>query len=206
MIPITPEIALYVVWSVWAISWLIAAVWSSRAQNRIGFGSEALYRILTVSGFVLLFLTGPNIDGGRTHFLRLPIGGGWIHPLWDLQEAVGWAMVALGAAGFLFAWWARIHLGALWSGSITRKANHRIVDTGPYGIVRHPIYTGLLAAAIAMGAVKATPVAFAGVALMAFGYWLKARMEEGFLRSELGPEDYDAYKKRVPMLVPFLGV
>ena len=55
----------------------------------------------------------------------------------------------------------RIHLGALWSGSITRKADHRIVDTGPYGVVRHPIYTGLIAAAIAMAAVKATPVAFA---------------------------------------------
>ncbi len=111
-------------------------------------------------------------------------------------------MVALGVVGFLFAWWARIHLGALWSGSITRKADHRIVDTGPYGIVRHPIYTGLIAAALALAVVKATPVGIAGLALMTVGYWLKGKTEENFLRSELGPEDYDAYRKRVPMLIP----
>ena len=49
-------------------------------------------------------------------------------------------------AGILFAWWVRIHLGRLWSGAITRKEGHRVVDSGPYGLVRHPIYTGLLAA------------------------------------------------------------
>src|SRR5262249_43201907 len=124
-------------------------------------------------------------------------------PLWTLPDAAGWGMAAVTLAGFLFAWWARIHLGALWSGSVTRKEDHRIVDTGPYGLVRHPIYTGLLAAAFAMAVVKATPIGFAGAVLMTLGYWLKAKVEEGFLRSELGAEGYDAYRKRVPMLIPF---
>jgi protein-S-isoprenylcysteine O-methyltransferase Ste14 len=195
-----PESALYGVWIIWAVSWLVAAFWSSRAQNRLGFGAEAAYRALTLSGFFLLFATGP-----RSVTAHRLVPSSWAAPLWTLPDSAAWAMVGVGVAGFAFAWWARIHLGALWSGSITRKAEHRIVDTGPYGLVRHPIYTGLIAAAAALAAVKASPIAIAGFALMTVGYWLKGRMEENFLRSELGAEGYDAYRKRVPMLVPFLS-
>ena len=75
-------------------------------------------------------------------------------------------------------------------------------DTGPYGIVRHPIYTGIIVATIAVAMVKGTLVAVAG-ALMHLGYWIKAQLEEGFLREQLGAEAYDSYRRRVPMLVPF---
>ena len=51
-------------------------------------------------------------------------------------------------AGLAFCWWARLHLGAMWSGTVTRKDDHHIVDTGPYGLVRHPIYTGLIFSAL----------------------------------------------------------
>jgi protein-S-isoprenylcysteine O-methyltransferase Ste14 len=60
----------------------------------------------------------------------------------------------------------------------------------------------LLLAVVATMAAKGTVLGVAGAALMTAGLWLKARLEEGFLRSELGPEAYDAYKKRVPMLLP----
>ncbi len=207
---LTPERALYGVWIVWAISWLLAAVWSSRPAGRINPGLEFSYRILTSAGFVLLFLVGPSGArrvGGRTfRTVGRFFPAEWTQPQWTLVEPVAWAMVGLAVAGFLFAWWARIHLGALWSGSITRKADHRIVDTGPYGIVRHPIYTGLIAASVAMVLIKATWVALLGLAVMTVGYWLKARFEEGFLRQELGPEAYDAYRKRTPMIVPFSPV
>ena len=112
-------------------------------------------------------------------------------------------MVLLCAMGFGFAWWARLHLGQLWSAFVTQQADHRIVDTGPYGIVRHPIYTGIIAAAIALALVKGTVIASAGALLAAFGFWVKARLEEGFLREQLGAEAYDGYRRRVPMLVPF---
>jgi protein-S-isoprenylcysteine O-methyltransferase Ste14 len=116
---------------------------------------------------------------------------------------VSWAMVGLTFVGFAFAWWARIHLGRLWSGRITRKEGHHVVDTGPYALVRHPIYTGILlsgiATAVALGAVHA----YIGAFLLIVGYWMKARIEENWLREQLGPADYDAYRKRVPMLVPF---
>ena len=104
----------------------------------------------------------------------------------------------------MFAWWARIHLGRLWSGTITRKENHHVVDSGPYALVRHPIYTGLIAAIAATAAAQATVTGLLGAALIAFGLWLKARVEEDFLTAELGADAYGAYRGRVPMLVPFL--
>lgn len=80
---------------------------------------------------------------------------------------------------------------------------HRTVDTGPYGIVRHPIYTGILIAAFATAAAKGTVMGIAGALVMTLGLWMKARLEEAWLRSELGADAYDAYRQRVPMLLPF---
>jgi protein-S-isoprenylcysteine O-methyltransferase Ste14 len=48
----------------------------------------------------------------------------------------------------LFSVWARVHIGRNWSGVVTIKEGHELVDTGPYALVRHPIYTGLLVAFI----------------------------------------------------------
>jgi len=106
--------------------------------------------------------------------------------------------------GLLLTWWARLHLGRLWSSVITRKEDHRIIDTGPYAFIRHPIYTGLITALLATAVAEATVTAILGTPLVAFGLWLKARSEERFLMVELGPDAYGSYCRRVPMLVPFL--
>lgn len=143
-----------------------------------------------MAGFVLLFAVH-----ARQH------RGSW--RLWTVPIGAGWAMVALCFIGFAFAWWARIHLGQLWSAFVTRKVDHHIVDTGPYGIARHPIYSGIILAAIGTAIIKGTVFAIAGALLATLGFWIKARLEEGFLREELGAEAYDAYRRRVPMLVPF---
>jgi len=107
-------------------------------------------------------------------------------------------------AGILFAWWARIHLGRLWCSGVTRKENHRVVDTGPYRLVRHPIYTGLLASSLATTIAQATATAMAGWILIVLGLWMKTRAEERFLVAELEPEADASYKLRVPMLLPFV--
>ena len=185
-----PENACYAIWTAWALSWVLAAGWSSRAKSRASTAEQLPYRLLTIAGFILLF-------GVRTRTHNGPLR------LWMLPSGAGWAMAALCAVGFAFAWWARIHLGPLWSAFVTRKADHRIVDTGPYGIVRHPIYTGLILAAVALAIVKGTLISVAGALLVALGFWIKARLEEGFLREQLGTETYDSYCRRVPMLVPF---
>jgi protein-S-isoprenylcysteine O-methyltransferase Ste14 len=125
-------------------------------------------------------------------------------PLWQTGNGGTYLLAGLTLAGTLFTWWARIHLGRFWSNAITRKEGHRVIDTGPYGLVRHPIYTGLIGAMLATGVAVATVTALLGALLIAFGLWQKARMEEGFLTAELGTDAYGPYCRRVPMLVPFL--
>jgi protein-S-isoprenylcysteine O-methyltransferase Ste14 len=129
---------------------------------------------------------------------------GLARSLWMLPPVAGWLLWAATIGSFAFAWWARLYLGSLWSGSITFKEGHRVVDTGPYRLVRHPIYTGIIAASFIMALELATPTALLGAAVMTFGWWMKARAEEAFLGRELGAA-YDAYRRRTPMLVPFVG-
>jgi protein-S-isoprenylcysteine O-methyltransferase Ste14 len=196
-----PDGAIYLPWDIWIITWLAAALWSGRTVKRPDRSGEVLYRSLTLAGFLLLLAPMLKRVSGRLEVVDWPGILGqrfWIPPL-----AIGWAMVGVATASFLFAWWARIYLGRLWSGSITRKEGHVVVDTGPYAIVRHPIYTGIIGAAAATVVVTGSLHAILGAACLIIGYWLKARLEERFLRGELGAEAYDSYRRRVPMLMPF---
>ena len=151
-------------------------------------------------------------DGGlsrgaarRNILLFLAARRTWPEPrLWHVGFAGAYVLMGLTLAGLAFTWWARIHLGRLWSGSITRKEDHRVIDTGPYALVRHPIYTGLIFAIWTTAAAQATAAGLLGAALITFGLWLKARAEERFLTAELGADAYGTYRRRVPMLIPFL--
>jgi protein-S-isoprenylcysteine O-methyltransferase Ste14 len=123
--------------------------------------------------------------------------------LWPSSEPLDWAITGLVAIGFAFTWWARFTLGGFWSGSITRKEGHHVIDTGPYAVVRHPIYTGLLLATLATALEIGTLSAVIGAGLVTFGYWLKAGFEERFLAEQLGEAAYADYRRRIPMLTPF---
>jgi protein-S-isoprenylcysteine O-methyltransferase Ste14 len=81
-----------------------------------------------------------------------------------------------------------------------------VVNTGPYRVVRHPIYTGIIIATFATAIDKGTYVAVAGAVLMLVGWFIKARVEERFLRVQLGVDAYDAYARRTAMLIPFVRV
>jgi protein-S-isoprenylcysteine O-methyltransferase Ste14 len=183
-----PALAIDLLWLGWVVSWVAAALWSNRTEKRPGIGSELIYRLPMLAGALLIFVPAFDYDGP----LRL----------WHVSRAGAWTCVALLAAGIAFAWWARLHLGRLWSGRITRKADHHVVDTGPYRLVRHPIYSGLLLALLATTAVKGTAPALAGFTCLLAGIWLKARREEHWLGQELGGA-YQDYRRRVPMLLPF---
>jgi protein-S-isoprenylcysteine O-methyltransferase Ste14 len=124
--------------------------------------------------------------------------------IWEIGTNVAYGLIVVTLLGLLLTWLARIHLGRLWSSAITRKERHRLVDTGPYAFVRHPIYTGIITALVATAAIEATLAALVGAALICSGLWLKARAEERFLMVELGLDDYKSYCRRVPMLIPFL--
>ena len=186
----TPQLAINYLWFVWFVTWIIGAFWSSRSAKRPTFGAEVLYRVVTLAGAVLLFaIPIRSYDGPMI--------------LWSFGREANWILFGLAAGGFLFCWWARITLGRLWSGWVSKKEGHRIVDNGPYAVVRHPIYTGIILAVFATAAIKGTAFALLGAGIMTFGFWIKARLEERFLRDELGAASYDAYSRRVPMLVPF---
>ena len=185
----TPEIALRCLWFVWWVSWLAAAAWSDRAVKRPPRRSQIVYRLLAAGGAILLF-----------GLYRHEVSAEGI--LWRSPDALSWLMAVIAFVGLLFTWWARIHLGRLWSSSVGRKADHRVVNTGPYGIVRHPIYSGITLASSATAALRGTLAAWLGVVVMTRGWYVKARMEEEFLREELGAEAYGAYASRVPMLIP----
>ncbi len=200
---LTPEQATSWAWVAWAVSWVAASGWSLRPTRRAGFRAETLHWLITLGGVVLLLSTH-RVSSGR-QVSRFPAIDAGALQFWTVHDAVGWALFALSLAGFGFCWWARIHLGKLWSGSVTVKAGHKVVDTGPFALVRHPIYTGFIWAALCMALVRGTLINLAGVVLIVLGFWLKARLEERFLRAELGAEAYNAYAQRVPMLVPRLG-
>jgi protein-S-isoprenylcysteine O-methyltransferase Ste14 len=183
------EHALYWLWGVWYASWLASLLWAGRPQSRPNWGEHGAYQIATMAGVFLLF-----------GFAGIPIAQPRI---WTTGEPIGWVLFAVTFLAFAFAWWARITMGKLWNGLISVNTNHRIIDTGPFAIVRHPIYTAIIAAAFFMAIDLGTPAALAGAVMFALAFWMKARLEEVFLRKSLGPQDYDAYRRRVPMLVPF---
>lgn len=185
-----PALALWLLWPLWSASWMLAALSASRAKRRPGTAAERRAVWLVVLGFLLLFAEPPGFG---------PLGH-----LWRAPPPVAWAMVALTLAGFSLCWWARLHLGRLWSFQTTTKADHRIIDTGPYALARHPIYSGILLAALARAAQSGTPLALLGFAVLTAAFWLKAAVEEDFLAAELGPDAYRTYAARVKRLVPFV--
>ena len=87
-----------------------------------------------------------------------------------------------------------------------KKAGHHVVDTGPYRLVRHPIYSGLIFAAFATAIEKGTSFAMLGAAIITLAFYIKARREERFLRAELAENAYDDYARKTAMLVPFVRI
>ena len=197
-----PDTAIHLGWFGWLVSWMAASGWKRRTVKRLPTLSEIRHLVPTVLGVGMLFSTHAPVADLSRQVLNNPQAPILPIQLWSTPVPLGWLLFAVTLGGYLFCWWARVHLGRLWSGTVTLKPDHRVVDTGPYRLVRHPIYTGLILSALATAAEKGTVLGFAGVALIVVGFWLKARLEEGFLRKELGPEAYDSYAARTPMLIP----
>ena len=178
------------IWIAWLVSWAAASFWSHRIKKRDATCRTWTYRVAIIAGSILLAPWTAQALAEK--------------PLWEVDYAGAYALAGVMLAGISLTWWARTHLGRLWSSAITLKEGHRVINTGPYAYVRHPIYTGLITALLATAAAEATVPALVGAALIVFGLWLKAHAEERFLMVELGADAYGSYCRRVPMLVPFL--
>jgi protein-S-isoprenylcysteine O-methyltransferase Ste14 len=188
---LTPNAAIAATWLIWLVTWIMAAGWSARVAAHHDLGAESPSRVLTLAAIVMMLMAYWPVQWGV---------------LWTTSEAIGWSMFLLVVLGLAFTWTARLHLGPLWSSTAAPTEEHRIVDTGPYGIVRHPVYAGLLLAVIATaierGRIEAVAAAFVLIASLS----LRAKLEERFLRRDLGDEAYGAYRARVPMLIPFAKI
>ncbi len=185
-----PTKLLALIWLAWVVSWVVASLWSGRTKTHVRTLDSLAYRLPILAGAIL--------------FLPLTARALAVAPLYHPGEFGTYTLAVITLLGISFTWWARLHLGRFWSNAITHKEDHRIVDTGPYGLVRHPIYTGLIIALFATGLAVATWTSLIGALLISLGEWQKARMEERFLSVELGKEAYGTYCRHVPMIVPFL--
>lgn len=178
-------------WTALWIVWLVSALMAKRSVQRQTIASRLEQSILVTTAFCLLFGRGL-----WPHWLRQRV-------LPESDVVLQWTGLILTAAGVAFAILARLWIGRNWSGTITIKEQHELIQSGPYGIVRHPIYTGLLLAYLSTAIVQGELRGFVGFFLLLLGFGLKLRMEETFMVQQFG-NAYLNYKQRVKALVPFV--
>ena len=177
-------------WLIFVAIWVIAAVSTKRTAYRESRAQRLRYWVLLVIAYLLL-----------VHGRQLP------YPLnlRIIPHAVpmAWMAAVLCVAGLVFALWARVTLGRNWSGVVTLKEGHELIERGPYGLVRHPIYTGILIMFFATALVQAHLAGFAGVLLMFVSFWIKLGREEELMLQQF-PERYADYQQRTKRIIPFV--
>src|SRR3984885_8989267 len=174
-------------WSIWIIGWLAAAGNVKRTQGREPRRSAVYNRVPVLLGMAILLAPGR---------LPLPVNERII-PAGPEPAFFGTLFVM---AGLLFAGWARWHLGRNWSGTVTVKEGHTLIRSGPYRLVRHPIYSGVVLAlagtALAIGSLGG----FIAVAFILGGFILKLQVEEARMRETFS--EYADYCRRTARLIP----
>ena len=177
------EITVAVVWVAFWIYWLVAA--STRTGGHMAWSRHVGIRVVIVLVVLALLRTGVLRDGGRTTDPWRIAGG-----------------LALLVGGLCFAIWARVNIGRNWGSPMTRKDDPELVTSGPYRLVRHPIYSGILVAGV--GTAMALSWAWLTAVLLAGIYFVySATVEERYME-QMFPDTYPAYRRSTKMLVPFL--
>jgi len=179
----TVELIFAVSWAVFWLYWLVAAF--SMKQGHVQWSRELRIRAVIIVVVIVL--------------VRLGVFRGHSHNTDPWRTGVGLGLFAIGLG---FAIWARIHIGRNWGSPMSQKDEPELVTSGPYRLVRHPIYSGILVAgvgtAVGLDWLWLTAVVLAGI------YFLySATVEERYLTEQF-PDDYPAYKRSTKMLVPFI--
>jgi protein-S-isoprenylcysteine O-methyltransferase Ste14 len=117
--------------------------------------------------------------------------------------AVLWVGLALTAVGVGLAIWARLTLGANWSGVVTVKKDHELIRKGLYRWIRHPIYTGILTSFIGTALIMDHIRGWLGFLIVWATFYFKARREESFLRQEFA-DGFEEHAKHTGMFLPRL--
>jgi protein-S-isoprenylcysteine O-methyltransferase Ste14 len=175
-------------WIAWLLYWVLMAFTAKRTVERANVVS---YRAVTIA-IVLGLIAAARLLHLSTHA-----------QIWHTPLALGIVSDCIVAAGVAFTVWARVTLGRNWSAEVTFKQDHELIETGPYALARHPIYTGIIA--MALGTAIDLGQAFAFVLFLGLcgGLWWKARQEERMMSSHF-PDAYGEYRARVHALIPFV--
>lgn len=173
-------------WGAVLVYWIVSAILAKR-NVRAARGS-LLVRFLFVAAFIAVYHFVP----GFRRLLRARVPGA-------APEIVGLIGCALGLA---LAVWARATIGRNWGMPMSVKRDPELVVRGPYRVIRHPIYSGILLALLASALVG-------GVAwLLIFVFWgayfvFAARAEERLMLRQF-PDGYAEYIARTKALIPFV--
>lgn len=174
-------------WGAWLALWLAAALNVKRTQWRERGWATLWNRVPVLLGMAML--PSPRLVPPALNERILPAG-----PVWPLLGLV------LVVAGLALTVWARWHLGRNWSGVVTVKENHTLIRDGPYRLIRHPIYSGLVLALIGTALAIGSARGFVATALILVGFLVKLRVEEARMR-ETFPE-YTEYCRHTARLLP----
>jgi len=178
-------------WILFGLYWLVSALKRKKTKQRESWLQRLLYVLPLFVAFSLLYRP-------EAHY-------GWLSTRFVPDTAtVQQIAVLLTAAGVGIAIWARWHLGANWSGVVTLKEGHELIRTGPYRAIRHPIYTGILLAALGTAVAVGEVRGLFAVAITWLSFYIKARREESFLAQEFGPR-FAEHQQHTGMFLPRLS-
>jgi len=175
-------------WAAWVVYWLVMAFATKRTVERAGFLGYRLVAVIVIGGLAA---------AGR--FLHVSSHS----PLWQTPLGLGVVTACIVLAGAVFTVWARITLGRNWSAEVTFKQDHELIESGPYALSRHPIYTGLILMALGTAINYGRPIGFGLLVALCAGLWWKARQEERIMSRHF-PNAYADYKTHVSAVIPFV--
>jgi protein-S-isoprenylcysteine O-methyltransferase len=190
MITLNVNFAIECMWEGLGIVWLVGLAFNKKTARSQSGGTRLFQTAAALLGFSLL---------GSSWFSQ-----GWMGSrFFPGSVPAQYVGLALTAAGCLFAIWARLTLGANWSGRATIKKEHELIVKGPYGLARHPIYTGFLLASLGTAMAIAEWRCVMGLIIILLALIVKMSQEER-LMMETFPQTYPQYRRRVKALIPGL--
>jgi protein-S-isoprenylcysteine O-methyltransferase Ste14 len=179
------------VWTVFAAYWVAQGLRAKRAEKREGAGERLAHVLMMGAAFYLVAIEDPRLGKLNERFI--------VQREWATDLGL-----ALAFAGVAFAIWARRHIGKYWSARVSIVSQHKLIRTGPYALIRHPIYTGMLVALVGTALVVGEYRALVGVAIAFLGFARKAKKEEALLARQFG-EEFEEHRRRTGFFLPKLG-
>jgi protein-S-isoprenylcysteine O-methyltransferase Ste14 len=177
-------------WIAFGLVWLIAAFTTKRTVYRQSLAQRLTWQAMVIAGAIAFFNAPREPYPLDAFFVRQ-------------TAATALISAVLCILGTAFSIWARAVIGKNWSGRVTLKENHELVQRGPYRLVRHPIYTGLILMTLGTALLIGRYGALAGWIVLTLSFWIKSRQEESLMLHQF-PAEYAAYRQRTKRLVPFV--